>query len=147
MGLSKRPSPDGPGAAREVFLVQLQQTYYSDASAAAYDPQYELGAATKLSPVAATASLLPSDAFSVQARFEYDTKYGALRSSGVGGNIRTGLATVGADWSRQHYIAELSGYNNKDALYNSLNANASLRTTDNRIGGSWSPSFSRPAGR
>ena len=57
--LAKRPSPDGPGAAREVFLVQLQQTYYSDASAAAYDPQYELGAATKLSPVAATAFSTP----------------------------------------------------------------------------------------
>ncbi|MCX5762621.1 MAG: hypothetical protein NTW72_14160 [Gemmatimonadetes bacterium] len=62
---------------QEIASIQVQQTYYSNALAAAYDTSYQSSATSsctgKFSPVSLTGTLQPTPSANVSVRMEYDT--------------------------------------------------------------------------
>lgn len=143
--LAKRPTAGGASAANEIASVQIRQTYYSNAAAASYDPQYQtsLGASSisKWSPMSISARVQPASVFNVQAQADYDTTHKAIRSTSIGGGVQSTLATFNASWAKQFLVKGLAGFDNPDTLYHSLNTSASLRTHDNGLGVNWSWSY------
>lgn len=143
--LAKRPTSSGTSAANEIASIQVRQTYYSTAAAASYDPQYQtsLGASSisKWSPMSISARVQPASVFNLQAQAEYDTTHKEIRSTSIGGGVQSRLANVNASWSKQFFVKGLSGFDNPNALYHSLNASANLRTQDNHLGANWSWSY------
>src|SRR5699024_8483143 len=56
--------PPRPGIARELFVVDISQSYYSDVRAAQYDPQYQSTGSPlvgSFSPLAINAAIRPRD--------------------------------------------------------------------------------------
>jgi LPS-assembly protein len=144
--LAKRPTAAGPAVAQEIFSVQLRQTYYSDALAAAFDTQYQvtatgLSAPSKFSPVALTASVSPASVVNGSFYLEYDTKHRAIRSTSLGGGVSTSYVNANASWSKQYFIPLLAGFNNKSFLNSALNSSVTLRSSDNAFGATWSWSY------
>lgn len=140
--LAKRVNASGQAVAQEVASVQIQQTYYSDSSAALYDTNYQgAGAVGSFSPIAVTATAQPSAHFSTQARFEIDSKYKELRTASIGGGVQSRPLTVNASWSRQFFIKDLAGFSDEKRLYHALNTTATFRTPDNHVNGTWSWSY------
>jgi LPS-assembly protein len=129
-----------PGIPREIFNVELSQTYYSNPNAANFDPRYSTSfttnAPSNFSPVALSANAMPSP--NVNARFsaEYDTRFHSLRtlSANASYNWPAYLQTT-VGWSKRFAIPELSGFTTGDHY---LNTSTSLHTKDNRIGGIYS---------
>jgi hypothetical protein len=143
--LAKRPTESGSSVAQEVASIQVQQTYYSNAAAAAYDPQYQTSLAatsvTKWSPMSISARIQPAAVFNLQAQADYDTTHKAFRSTSIGGGVQSPLASVNASWSKQFFVKGLPGFDNASSLYHSLNTSANVRSRDNHLGVNWSWSY------
>jgi hypothetical protein len=127
---------------REVASVTLSQTYYTDQRAAQYDRTYEAtysGQAkpTNFSPVQLLARMSPTDRVQGQFRTEWDTNVNALRTLSASGSFSNGKwfdSTAG--WSMRRFIAELPDFSQARATH-AMNAAATLRTSSNRIGGTY----------
>lgn len=131
--------------AREILSVELGQSYYSDARAQRSDSQYESGAAASgaggtFSPLQLTAISRPTDATSGQFRAEIDSEFRKLRSLTASGTVQSGLVQVTSGWSRRMVIAGLPGFDER-STYHFLDASTTIRTRDNRLGGTYSFNF------
>lgn len=112
---------DAPTVVREVMSVEVSQTYYTDALAAAYDVQYQssFGALysyfpppSKLSPLRGTVSLTPGPALGGQFGVEYDTQFGAVRSYRASLNAASKAFDFNGSWSKRQVIPGLPGHDN-----------------------------------
>jgi LPS-assembly protein len=150
--LARRPTPGAapgtPGAlgvAREILTVELGQSYYTDARAQRSDSQYESAAAASkvggtFSPLQLTAISRPTDATSGQFRAEIDAEFRKLRSLTASGTVQSGLFQLTTGWSRRMVIEGLPGFDDR-STYHFLDAATTVRTRDNRIGGTYSFNF------
>lgn len=150
--LARRPRPGAapgtPGAlgvAREILSVEIGQSYYTDARAQRSDTQYESYGTVKtggtFSPVQLTAVSRPTDATSGQLRAEIDSKYRALRSISASGTIQSGgRLQVTSGWRKQFAIDGHPDYT-AGRSYQFLDTAATVRTTDNGMGGTYSFNF------
>ena len=129
------------GTSREILAATLAQSYYTDQNAVDYDRQYQSSfsgsAPTHFTPVALTVRATPADRFAGDFRTEWDPTKHALRTLAANGRFRAGgwLETTGG-WSQRRYIPGLPGFEEARADHY-LNANATLRRPDNRIGGTY----------
>jgi LPS-assembly protein len=134
----------GGGSSREIASVTLGQTYYSNASASAYDAAYVTSTATpsRFSPLSLAVRVSPLDGTSGSVRAEYDTRYSAFRTLAADGTVTWGgwLQATGG-WSQQRYIAALSGYDDRSSLAHSLNAQLQVSPPSLRLGGSYSINY------
>jgi LPS-assembly protein len=141
--LARRKTGSGPGVVREILTVDLSQTYYSNARATQYDPQYEsnLSAASAttspFTPLQLTVVARPLDRLSGQFRMEYDTKYHAVRTYGASGTLTGGDLQVSMGWSKQQVIPGLQGFDDPASAYHFLNASTTLRRSDGHLGGTY----------
>jgi LPS-assembly protein len=125
--------------AREIFTVDLRQSYYSNKAAAQFDPQYSTSntglAASNFGPVALSIRAQPTNELNASANAEFDSRYRALRTITVGGTYSwsTQLQST-LSWTKRGYIPELAGFNDPNALYQSLNGSSTVRTKDNKYG-------------
>ncbi len=129
-----------PGQARDILDLSITQSYYTNQLAAQLDRQYATsytGAPpSHFSPLALTVRAVPADALNVTMRAEFDSRYRSLRTISMTGTYNwSTLLQTSAGWSKQGYIKDLPGYNNKSQLTQGVNASASLHTSDNRVGG------------
>jgi len=129
--------------AREVASVTVNQTYYTDATAAQYDRQYQSAftarAATHFSPVALQARASPNDRLQGEFRTEWDPTVGALRTIAASGTYADGdWLSVSGGWSQRRYIPDLPGFNDPNRADQYVNAAVSLRGARNRLGGTYS---------
>jgi hypothetical protein len=130
----------------EILALEIGQTYYTNAAASQVDPRYSTStiatAPNNYSPVAVTLRAAPTQTVTANLRAEIDSKYKQLRQMSVNTNINwSQRLQVSAGWSRSFYIAELAGYNNRDALSNWLNGQANLQTRDRRYGAIYSYTY------
>ena len=121
----------------------LTQTYYSQAQASQYDPQYSTsftGAPpSNFSPILLSIRAMPTNEINVAFRAEVDSQYHALRQLSAGGGYSwAGRAQVNASWSKKAFIEQLPGYDNPLYLDQSINAVSNVHTRDNRLGGTYS---------
>lgn len=132
--------------ALEILALEISQTYYTNASASLVDPRYATSTTgttpNNFSPVALTLRASPSQTVTANLRAEVDSKYKQLRQMSVNTNLNLRQQLqVSAGWSRSFYIAELAGFNNKDALSNWLNGQANLQTRDRKYGAVYSYTY------
>jgi LPS-assembly protein len=132
--------------AREIVDVMLTQTYYTQAQASQYDPQYSTsftGAPpSNFSPILLSVRAMPTNEVNVALRAEVDSRYLALRQISAGGGYSwTGRVQLNASWSKKAFIAQLPGYNDPNYLDQSINLSSNVHTKDNRLGGTYSFSF------
>ena len=134
-------APGGVSAVRDIIDVNITQTYYSNASAAQFDPQYQTytpstSTASSFSPVQLAATARPVDIVSGSFRMEIDPKYKAIRTLGANGTVASGIAQISAGWSKREVIPGLDGFSAADSS-NFLNVSTTIRRHDNHIGGTY----------
>ena len=146
------------GQSREIFDIELSQSYYSNVGASQYDTQYQttLGLvtreATHFSPIALNFRALPTDAINANLRAEFDARYHGLRTISAQGSYswNTRVQVTGG-WSKRGYIAQIPEFNDcRDArpadrppcspasLDQAVNASSTLHTKDNKVGTTFS---------
>lgn len=140
----RRTSPGRPAVSSEIIDVQLEQTYYTQAAAAAVDPRYatsfttlptDATAQSNFSPIALTVRAIPTTEFNASIRAEFDSRYHSLRTvSFTGSYALTGLLTTSVQWSKKALIQQLAGFNDPAFLDHYISATTTAHTRDNRYG-------------
>ena len=137
---AKRKGGADGGRSREIVNVGIRQTYYTNSLASVVDPNYSTSFGTvvpqRLSPVSLAARVSPSDSLNATFRTEFNTYVKSLMTLGAAGTYSLGdNALVSAGWSQRRYIKNLAGYDDPTRTNHFLNADASLRFSQNRYGG------------
>ena len=148
----RKLQPGVAGQSREIFDVELSQSYYTNQRAAQYDTQYQttLGVIpqvpTSFSPIALNFRALPTDAINANLRAEFDARYHGLRTiSAQGSYMWTNRVQVTGGWSKRGYIAEIPAFNDcrlvqtplacsPASLDQAINASSTMHTKDNKVG-------------
>jgi LPS-assembly protein len=139
--------PGQPGQSREIFDVELSQSYYTDQRQSLYDRQYQTGTllgtavqtASHFSAIVLSGRAMPTNELNATVRAEFDARYHALRTISAQGSYAWGQqvqATLG--WSKNGYIPELAGFNDPNLVDQSVNGSTNVHTKDNRYGGLYS---------
>jgi len=128
---------------REILTVSLTQTYYSQASAAAVDQNYQSASFdptiiphSNFSPVALTVHTSPTLVTDASMRLEYDAHVHSLRSMSASGSITHGWVTGNAQWSMLHSTPQLV----TDKVITTshfINGGATVRKPGNAFGGTY----------
>ena len=135
-----KPSAGGLSApAQDILDVGITQTYFTDANAAKYDPNYSTsftgGGPSNFTPVRLNVRASPARRTSGQFGAEYDAHNHAFRSFSANGLIAISdwlQATSG--WSRRLYV---KGYNSPASQSDSIDASTTLRFKQGRFGGTY----------
>jgi LPS-assembly protein len=126
---------------RSVATLSFYQTYYSDALAASYDQQYQSSFGglfsyspppSKLSPVRVDFSISPVDGISGGLRFEYDSRFKAIRTFTVSSSVRQRWIDLDGTWTKQRVIEGLAGFSDPRLATHFVSANARLKQPDGR---------------
>jgi LPS-assembly protein len=140
----RRLTPGQPGQAREIFSVDIRQSYYNNPAAASFDRQYTStligGAApSNYSPISLAANAVPTSAFTGSVRAEFDSHYHKLRTISVNGTYswtQQVQATLG--WSKKALIPGLVGFDDPTQLDHYINGSTTVRMRDNKYGTTYS---------
>ena len=132
---------------REILTVSLTQTYYSQASAASVDQNYQsatfnptLIPATNYSPVALTIHVAPTLVTDASVRMEYDAHVHSMRSISSSGSFTHGWVTGNAQWSDLHSTPILI----TDKVVTTshfINGGATVRKPGNGFGGTYQANY------
>jgi hypothetical protein len=127
--------------------VSLTQTYYSQASAASVDQNYQsatfnptLIPATNFSPVALTVHVAPTLVTDASVRMEYDAHVHSMRSISSSGSFTHGWVTGNAQWSDLHSTPILI----TDKVVTTshfINGGATVRKPGNGFGGTYQANY------
>jgi len=150
---AKRKTAPGVAAqSREIFDIELLQSYYTNQLASQFDTQYQttVGAGfqepTNFSPIALNVRALPTDAINANLRAEFDARYHGLRTISAQGSYSwTNRVQVTGGWSKRGYIAEIPSFNDcrvvlvpftciPASLDQAINATSTMHTKDNKVG-------------
>jgi hypothetical protein len=126
--------------AREVLNVGLHQSYYTDENAAQVDQQYQNSfnrrRPSKFTPMALTVRTSPTDKFQGDFRTEWDPTARTFLSFAGTGTVSATHVQASAGWSQQRSVPlELDRPTTTTTHY--LNASVNLRTSNNRLGGTY----------
>lgn len=142
----RKIAPGQPAQAREIFNVDIRQSYYKNPAAAQFDPQYQStyigGAPSNYSPVSVAVNGVPNNELNAQVRMDIDNHYHKLRTISVNTTyswLQQLQATVG--WSKKAFIAELPGFNDPKFLDHYINLSTNYHTRDNRYGSAYSINY------
>ena len=139
----RKLTPGAQAQSREIFDVELSQSYYTNQGAAQYDQQYQTTqgqlAPTHFSPIALSLRAMPTDAVNATLRAEFDARYHKLRTISANASYSwTSRVQVTGGWTKRGFIEELDGFNNKDLLNHAIFASSTMHTKDNKVGGIYS---------
>jgi LPS-assembly protein len=136
-------TPGQPAQSREIFDVELSQSYYTNQLDSLYDRRYQtqtaLGttpqAASNFSAIALNIRAMPTNDVNATVRAEFDSRYHALRTiSAQGGYSWSQLVQTNLGWSKNGYIPELAGFNDRSLLDHYVSGSTNVHTKDNRYG-------------
>lgn len=140
---AKRKEGGGPARAREVVNVSISQSYHSDARAAQFDRLFRTSFSgtppNHFSPVAIAVRATPTNTINATLRAEIDSQFKKLRTIGADGTLNHGTwLQIVAGWSQRRFIAGLPGFDDRRRLDHFLSNTTTVRTPDNRVGGTYS---------
>jgi LPS-assembly protein len=132
-------------SAREILTVSLQQTYYSDDTASAVDPNYQSSLTgqlppNKFSPARLQVRVSPTITTDGTFSAEYDTQVDALRSLSANGGLVYGWVVANAGWSMSRFIPTRIG-DPITTVSHFLNSTVMLRRPGNAFAGSYAFNF------
>jgi LPS-assembly protein len=126
----------GESVVRDLAMLSLTQSYYSDENAAQYDglSGTSFGAQTNLlpppsqfSPWRVSLTLSPTATIGGNFGFEYDTKFRAVRSYGASARIMQPVIEFSGSWSKQQVIPGLPNYSDPRYANHSVNFSGRLK--------------------
>ena len=127
--------------AQQIVTLDLFQTYYTDARAAAVDPRYATSnvvgftSPSNFSPITMNLRVSPSVTTDSNVHLEIDPKYKEIRllslTSGYNWNARI---QSNVTWSKKFFIADLGGFNDPGLLDNSIGFSTNAHTITNKYG-------------
>jgi hypothetical protein len=125
---------------REVLAVSISQSYYTDELAAQSDGSYQTGYNTrpfsKYSPVALEADF----------RSEWDHTSGTFLSLGANGSVNSANVQASGGWAQAKNVPR-NITQPVTTISHYLNASVTLRTTANKVGGTYSFNYDMLADR
>jgi LPS-assembly protein len=127
----------GPaGSTTEFLTVSIKQSYYSNPAASQYDYSFSTSfrgrPPSNYSPIQLEVGAKPTERVNGAFRVEYDQEIRGIQSiSAVGSVAASTWLQAGAGWSQRRLTDQFQ-------LDNYLYANVSLRTSGNRVGGTYS---------
>jgi lipopolysaccharide assembly outer membrane protein LptD (OstA) len=128
-------------SSREVLSVTVNQNYYTNEQAANVDPQYQTGfdvrPPSKYSPVRLSVRASPSDRYQSDFRTEWDHTTGTFKSVAANGVANATHVQATGGWTLTKSIPVLIGSPVTTSSHY-LQGSMTLRTTGNRIGGTYS---------
>jgi LPS-assembly protein len=149
----RKLTPGGQAISRDIFDIELSQSYYTNQGAAQYDLQYQTTqgqlAPTHFSPIALNFRALPTDAINASLRAEFDARYHKLRQISAQGTYSwTTRLQVTGNWSKRGFIAEIPEFNDcRDvpltdpvtpctaaSLDQAIGISSTMHTKDNKVG-------------
>jgi LPS-assembly protein len=136
----RKLAPGQLAQSREIFGVELTQSYYTDQRASVYDTLNQTRAdftqPVHFSPISLSIRALPTNDINATVRAEFDSQYKKLRTISAQGSYSwTQRLQTTAGWSKRAFIEELAGFDDPDFLDHYLNGSANVHTADNRFGG------------
>jgi LPS-assembly protein len=135
--MARRKRGEGrPPDSRTILTATVSQSYYTKAQAAQYDVYYQTGSAQKFSPLAIDVDARPADHFSSRFRMEIHPQARRPQLYSVSSMYDTARARFTGGWRKRPVILGVPGFELTAATHY-LNANASLKLLDNRVGGSY----------
>ncbi|HMJ85968.1 MAG TPA: putative LPS assembly protein LptD [Vicinamibacterales bacterium] len=143
----KATTPGGLAQAREIVSVELSQSYYSTPQQSLYDRNYQSnnipGAtdvpASNFSAVALSVRAMPTNQITANMRAEFDPRYHSLRMISASGSYSwANLFQFASTWSKRGFIPQLPGFNDPNLLDQAINAQTTVHTANNRVGGIYS---------
>jgi LPS-assembly protein len=142
----RKLTPGAPAQSREIFDIELSQSYYTNQGASQYDLRYQTNQSqfgpTHYSPIALSFRAMPTDVVNATLRAEFDAQYHKLRTISANGTYSwTNRVQVSGTWTKRGYIEQLPGFNNPDLLDHAIYAASTMHTKDNRLGGIYSVNY------
>ena len=152
----RKLTPGAQAQSREIFDVELAQSYYTNQGAAQYDLQYQTTqgqlAPTHFSPIALSIRAMPTDPVNATLRAEFDARYHKLRTISANTSYSwTNRVQVTGGWTKRGFIPEIPEFNDcRDVpvtttptcfpatLDHALFASSTMHTRDNKVGGIYS---------
>ena len=143
----KALTPGGLAQAREIVSIELSQSYYSTPQQSLYDRNYQsnnIPGATDVPPsrfsaVALSVRAMPTNQLTANMRAEFDPRYHSLRTISASGSYSwANMFQLASTWSKRGFIPQLPGFNNPNLLDQAINAQTTVHTANNRIGGIYS---------
>jgi lipopolysaccharide assembly outer membrane protein LptD (OstA) len=126
-------------APRELVVVSLQQSYYTDRGASFYDPSYSFSylnsVPKQFSPWTLTVRSSPIQSVTTDYRLEYDTqtRVNRLQGMALNGAVSSTHVQASGGWS----LRRLGGFDPKAPLDNILQSSTTLKTASNTVGGTF----------
>jgi LPS-assembly protein len=135
--LAKRLLGGGTSRATQILRVGVSQSYYTEASAGAFDTQYQTPTAGKFSPVQINATMSPTDSTSGRFQMYLDSKTLQAQSYSASIDARGPRGFLQAGWSKRQYLPGVPGFDNPLSASHFLNGTASLHSSSGRVGGAF----------
>jgi len=136
-----RQKGSAAGAAREILHIDIGQSWYSNAAAAIYDPQYASVGQTPpgtFSPIQIVVVATPTVPISTQFRTDIDSRFKVPRSFTASGSYTTKVLQITGGWSKRQTIPGLEGYDDPTLASHYLNIAATVKRADGHFGGTYS---------
>ena len=140
----RKETPGEPqaGAPRELLNVSVRQSYYTDANASKFDPNYWYGynnrGANPFSPISLVARATPVMPLAIDYRLEYDSEAlpdnPKLLGMSLNGTLRTETVNMAGGWTRQAFATTTSTGVVTNAN-NFVQSQAELKLKQSRFGG------------
>jgi hypothetical protein len=130
--------------------VELTQTYNTNQLATLYDRQYQSNnvpgsvdaVPTHFSPVALSVRAMPTNEITANLRAEFDPRYHSLRTISASGSYSwANLFQFASTWSKRGFIPQLAEFNDTNLLDQAINAQTTVHTANNRVGGIYSLNY------
>ena len=134
-------------SSREIASINVSQTYYTQATAAQYDRNYQSSysgqsSPTNFSAVAFTTRVNPTDRVQGEFRTEWDPTVHTFKTLSASGFVRPNpLVDVSAGWSLRRLIPELPDFSRPESATHYLNASTTVRSPSNRLGGTYAMNY------
>jgi LPS-assembly protein len=129
--------PEGGSQNREILRVSIGQSYYTNAAAAAVDPNYPPGIPASFSAVQLQADFRPTVEVTGRFQVNIDPIAKAPQSYSATAGINKKRVQLFAGWSKTQYLPAIPAFSNPNAVRHALNASASFGTLDGRFGGTY----------
>jgi len=131
---------------REIIGVSVTQTYYSDATASQYDPNYQNSFNTQskpssFSPIRIQSRVAPSDHFQTDFSTEFNTVANTFTTYTASGSYVSELFQVTGGWSDRRLIPELPEFSNPALANHDINATTTIRNKGNHLGGTYAINY------
>jgi LPS-assembly protein len=129
--------------AREIVGLSITQTYYTDAAASQYDPNYQNSynlnvKPQNFSPVRIQTRVSPTDRFQTDFSTEFNSTAHTFTTFTASGTYNSSRVSVTGGWSERRYLPDFPGYDNVALANHDINASTTIRNPGNHVGGTYS---------